>query len=301
MSSQYQRAVIERERFNKSPNLLTFGIIGFISVGLIILSVSLFGHSSKTNKIRSEFQKTLFEQTNELFDVNYLLLNRVDKNKLYFFKLNKYANQIDHRFNIISEFIENNDIEVDEKRFAASEKAYRKKINLILTHKEGLIQYHSALKKMKHSLPKLLAQNTEINNLLFKSNAATNPVYYVTRQLFLIERLTASVEELIEYRKNSESIVTAADRMGRDMALINRVYQGLLKGDYKMNVAKINNLKVRNELNKAHKIAKSISQQVSVVLEQAPDVFQFIDVRNGLQIDSLKLQKKYQGLFFKDY
>jgi hypothetical protein len=301
MSSQYERAVIERERMNKYPNLLTLGIIGFISVGLIVLSISLFGHSSKTNKLRTEFHKTLFEQTNELFDVNYLLLHRFDKNKQYFFKLNKYSNQIQHRFDIISEFIIDNNVDVDSSRYSASEKKYRKKINFILDRKDSLIQYHAALIKMRQMLPKLLAQNTEINNLLFKSNASRNHIYYVTRQLFLIERLMASIEELAAYKKDSESIVTAADRMGRDMVLINRIYQGLLKGDYKMNVTKINNLKVRDGLNKVHKIAKNISKQVTTILEHAPDIFQFIDVRNGLQIESLKLQKNYQALFFKDY
>ncbi|MFV2061292.1 MAG: hypothetical protein ACC653_11465 [Gammaproteobacteria bacterium] len=301
MSSQYERAVIERERLNKNPNFLTLGIIGFITVGLIILSVSLFGHSSKTNKVRTEFQKTLFEQTNELFDVNYLLMHRANKNKLYFFKLNKYTNQIQHRFDIISEFIDINNVDVNAKKFAASERKYQTKINLILGKKDNLIQYHAALLKMKQLLPKMLAQNTEINNLLFKSNASKNHIYYVTRQLFLIERLVASVNELIAYKTNPELLVTASDRMGRDMVLINRIYQGLLKGDYKMNVTKINNLKVRDGLSKIDKIAKKISQEVSVVLEKAPDVFQFINVRTDLQLESLKLQKNYQALFFKDY
>jgi hypothetical protein len=82
------------------------------------------------------------------------------------------------------------------------------------------------------------------------------------------------------------------------MALLIRVYRGLLKGNYKMNVAKINNLKIRNELNKVLKLSENISKDVSNILRIGPSAFQFIEMRNGLVKDTLALQANYQSLFF---
>ena len=302
MSDQYEQAVRERNRYDsKSTNWLTVAFIGFITVGVIILSLSLFGGSSSENKLNTEFQKILFEQSNDLLNVNYHLSNRQDKNKQYFSKLNKYANQINHRFEVISEFIDNNTIAVDKKRFTATVTSYRKKLDFILEKRKELTEYHNSLLKMEQTLPKLLAQNTEVNDLLFKSNASINHIYYVTRQLFLIERITSNVKALNSDLKDSNLIVTAADRMGRDMALLLKVYQGLLKGDYKMDVSKVNNLKVRSELNKLTKLTMILSKEVGRVLQQGPEAYKFIDVRNGLQKDSLILQKNYQALFFEKY
>ncbi|MFV1984311.1 MAG: hypothetical protein ACC657_12275 [Thiohalomonadales bacterium] len=302
MSLQYDRAVLQRERLRKySPNWLTIAIIGFITFGVFVLAVTLFGTSSSENNLSVEFQETLFEQTDGMLDVNSLLSSTQKKNKRYFSKLTKYANQINHRFEVIDEFIENNDVVVDQKRFAASESSYRKKLNLILETKNGLIKYHNSLLKMRQTLPKLLSQNTEINTLLLKNNASNNHIYYVTRQLFLIERLTGSVNDLGSNSTNPGLIVTTSDRIGRDTALLIRVYRGLLKGDYKMNVSKINNLKIRNALKKVLKMAMALSKEVTIVLHQGNEAFQFIDARLGLQKNSLKLQKSYHALFFENY
>lgn len=300
MSSQYERAVLERFRHshNNGP-WLTIAIIGLLVILVVIISLSLFSESSTVSERHAEFHKTLFEQTNGLLGVNYFLVSRQDKNKHYFSKLNKYSNEINHRFEIISEFIDNNDLPIDQKRFKATENAYRKNLDAILAKGTQLIQYHNAIQKMIQTLPKLLAKNTEINNLLFKNNASSNHIYYFTRQLFLIERMSSNIKILGSDLGDSSFIVTAADRMSRDMALLIRVYQGLLKGDYKMNVSKINNLKIRNELNKVNKLTKILSTQVSTVIELGPEAFQFIDLRMALNKGSLKLQKSYQTLFFE--
>jgi len=274
MSLQYDRAVLQRERLRKySPNWLTIAIIGFITFGVFVLAVTLFGTSPSENNLSIEFQETLFEQTDAMLDVNSLLTSTQKKNKRYFSKLTKYADQIKHRFEIIDEFIENNDVVVDQKRFAASESSYRKKLDLILETKNEIIKYHYSLQKMRQTLPRLLSQNTEINTLLLKNNASNNHIYYVTRQLFLIERLTGSVNDLGSNLTNPGLIVTTSDRIGRDTALLIRVYRGLLKGDYKMNVSKINNLKIRNALKKVLKMAKVLSKDVAIVLHQGNEAF----------------------------
>lgn len=299
MSSQYEQAANQRDRHsNKDPNWITIAIVGFVIICVIVISVSFFGGSSGKSKRDTEFQKTLFEQTNGLLDVNYFLISGQDKNQRYFLKLRKYIDQIYHRFEIIAEFIDSNDVPVDQKKLIATENGYRKKIDLIQENSKDLIAYHDSLKKMKQTLPKLLAQNTEINNRLLEDNASNNHIYYVTRQLFLIERITNNINDLGTNLNDSNLIITAADRMGRDMALLIRVYRGLLKGDYKMNVSKINNLKVRVELNKASKLAMTLSNDISIVLENGPEAFQFLDTRNALLKDSEKLQKNYQALFF---
>ncbi|VAX01839.1 hypothetical protein MNBD_GAMMA22-170 [hydrothermal vent metagenome] len=302
MSYEYEQAVRQRDSFaNKIPSWLTLAIIGFFVFVIIIFTISLFNADSGKNDIVIEFQKTLFEQSNELMDVNFYLANEQDKDKRYFVKLQKYSNQIEHRFQIISEFIVNNDLDFNSKKFTQAEKMYRKKMETILKSQKDLISYHKSLSKLQKNLPKLLTLNTEINNLLFKSNSSNTHIYFITRQLYLLERITSNVTALNIHQNNASSILSAADRLGRDMALLIRVYRGLLKGDYKMNVSKINNLKVRRGLNKVTKLATSLSKDIAVLLQQGSNAFQFIDMRNGLQIDSLKLQVYYQALFFVEY
>ena len=302
MSEQYEQALLARNRFeNKNPKWFLFGIIALIAILAIIFGASFFSGSSKKNKPAIEFQKILFEQSDGLLDVDYHLFSSQGKDKRYFTNLNRYSDEIQHRFEVISEFIDDYNISVDKKSFAKLKDKYQKTINSIMSKQKNLTGYHSALLNMKQKLPKLLALNTEINNLLFKNSGSKNHVYYVTRQLFLIERLSSSVTVMAAYLPDAELIVTSADRMGRDMALLLRIYQGLLKGDYQMNVSKINNLKVRGKINKALKLAKSLSKDITGILEQGPDAFQFIDDRTNLQKYSIKLQKSYQTLFFKDY
>jgi len=302
MSEQYDQAVIERSHFeNKNPLWFFVGIIALVVIITLVVGMSFMGGSSTKNKLGIEFQKTLFEQTDGLLDVDYHLFSSQNKDKRYFSTLNKYTDEIHHRFEIISEFIDDHNIEVDVKGFAQFETQYRNKMDLILSKRKNLIAYHNALLKMKQNLPKLLALNTEVNNLLFKNNGSKNHIYFITRQLFLIERLTSNVTVLAAYLTDAELIVTAMDRMGRDMALLLRIYKGFLKGNYQMNVSKINNLKVRAQINKTSKLAQSLSKEITIILEQGPDAFQFIDERNNLQKYSIKLQKSYQVLFFGDY
>ncbi len=302
MSYEYEQAVKQWDKFaNKSPSWLTLGITVFFIFLVIVFTISLFSADSTKNEVVIEFQKTLFEQSNELMDVNYYLSNNQNKDKRYFSKLQKYTNQIEHRFQIISEFIVNNDLKFNKKKFKQAEKAYRKKLGIILKSKKELINYYKSLKSMQKNIPKILTLNTEINDLLFKSNSSNTHIYFITRQLFILERISSNLKSLDVQQNNASSILSAADRLGRDMALLIRVYRGLLKGDYKMNVSKINSLKVRSGLKKVTKLATSLSSDISVLLQQGPKAFQFIDMRNGLQIDSLKLQVYYQALFFVEY
>ncbi len=302
MSYEYEQAVKQWDKFaNKSPGWLTLGIIGFFVFLVINFTVSLFSVDATKNEVVIEFQKTLFEQSNELMDVNLYLSNDQKKDKRYFFKLQKYSNQIEHRFQIISEFIVNNDLKFNKKKLKQTEKAYRSKLDKILKSKKELISYHKSLTTMQKNIPKILTLNTEINDLLFKSNSSSTHIYFITRQLFILERIASDLKALDVQQDNASSILSAADRLGRDMALLIRVYRGLLKGDYKMNVSKINNLKVRRGLNKVTKLATSLSSDVGILLQQGSKAFHFIDMRNGLQIDSLKLQVYYQALFFVEF
>jgi len=302
MSDQYEQAVLQRNRYaSNTPNWLTVIIVGLAAIGSILIIVSIFSGSSSTNDITIEFQKTLFEQSNELFYVNTFLLGKTEKNRRYFSKLNKYANQINHRFEIISEFIDDNNLDVDALKFTKVENRYRLKFDSLLDQEKELIQYHHSLLKMQQTLPKLLALNTDVNDLMLKGNPSNNHIYFVTRQLFLLERIASNIHILASTLNESSYIVTSADRIGRDMSLLIRVYSGLLKGDYKMNVSKINSLKVRQALQKVAKLAKSLSKDVSLVLKYGADAYQFVETRHGLQRDSLKLHKGYQELFFVQY
>ncbi len=299
MSEQYEQAVLERNSYGSSNSSWIFlAVIFVLALIIIFLSLSKLETNSNQNALIIEFQKTLFEQTNGLNDLTAYLSNNDEKNKHYFTRIKKYSNEIYHRFIIISEFIVDNGLLVDQKKFSRAEKNYRKPLDAILEQREKLIQFYKALGKVQQTLPRLLALNSEVTELLIQDNTSENHTYFITRQLFLIERVSNSVQILMDNVTGSAKVIAAADRIGRDMALIMRVYKGLLDGDYRMNVAKIKNLKVRAQLQKIAKTNVPLSKEIGIVLQLGIEVFQFSDRRFELEQQSKKLQKNYQTLFF---
>jgi len=300
MSQQYEQAVIERDRRERADqSWLVFTIIGILVIIVIILTISLFSSSSTRQPVNTEFQKTLFEQTIALRDVNDFLSNQANKDKRFFSKLTKYSNEVYHRFDIISEFVIDKNLLENQKRFSTKQKSYRTKLNNILNKQEKLALFYDSLSKMNQLLPKLSALNTELNKLLFKDNASSKQIYFVTRQLFLIERIKTTVAVLNNDITTGSQVISETETLGHDMGLLIRVYVGLMEGDYKMDVSKISSLKVRNELIKATKMTKKISTEVSIVLEQGIEAYHFVDLINELKKVSSKLQSSYLVLFLQ--
>ena len=98
---------------------------------------------------------------------------------------------------------------------------------------------------INETMPNLLALSDEVVSLMIESGANASQIYIASRQLMLVPRISVNANKVLQGGVGSSA---AAERFGRDAALFGRVLKGMLKGDRKMNVRRVNDPDARDKL-----------------------------------------------------
>ncbi len=120
------------------------------------------------------------------------------------------------------------------------------------------------------TMPTLLALSDEVVSTMIESGASANQVYVASRQLMLVPRIAVNANKILSGGKGAAA---AAERFGRDAALFGRVLDAMLKGNRKMNIARVNDPDAREKLAEVADAFQTVQELVGRVLEQTPNLF----------------------------
>lgn len=147
---------------------------------------------------------------------------------------------------------------------------YRGNVDTILQRKDAILSLGQSVQAISDNIPNLLALSDEVVGILIEIGASPQQIYIASRQLMLTQRIANNVTKVVQ---GGQGAAIAADRFGRDTALFGRVYEGMLKGDRKLRIARINDDDARDKLAEVGEILDIISDLVGKVLEASPELF----------------------------
>jgi twitching motility protein PilJ len=153
---------------------------------------------------------------------------------------------------------------------------------------------------INETMPNLLALSDEVVSLMIESGASASQVYIASRQLMLVPRISVNANKVLQGGAGSSA---AAERFGRDAALFGRVLNGMLKGDRKMNVRKVNDPDARDKLAEVSEQFETVHELVGRILEQTPTLFSaqkastnMVKKSEALLLTTTELQNAYTQL-----
>lgn len=153
---------------------------------------------------------------------------------------------------------------------------------------------------INETMPNLLALSDEVVSLMIESGASASQVYIASRQLMLVPRISVNANKVLQGGAGSSA---AAERFGRDAALFGRVLNGMLKGDRKMNVRKVNDPDARDKLAEVSEQFETVHELVGRILEQTPTLFSaqkastnMVKKSEALLLSTTELQNAYTQL-----
>ena len=172
--------------------------------------------------------------------------------------------------------------------------AYRDNVDTILKRRDVVSSMRSYITGINEQIPTLLALSDEVVASMAQQGAKPDQVYIATRQLMLMQRISSNVSRVLE---GGEGAVTAADRFGRDAALFGRVIQDMLRGNPRLNIAKLTSASARSKLEQVSKQFAEIRNQVGAILERSPEMFQVSGAAEEVLAGSETLLNKISDVF----
>jgi len=160
---------------------------------------------------------------------------------------------------------------------------YRDSVDDILDRKGAILSLGQSVRDISDNIPNLLALSDEVVGILIETGAAPQQIYIASRQLMLTQRIANNVTKVIQ---GGQGAATAADRFGRDTALFGRVYNGMLKGDRALNIARVNDPDARDKLEEVGSVLTLITSLVGQVLEASPELFLVQDMAGQVSVKS---------------
>ncbi|MFO7594552.1 MAG: type IV pili methyl-accepting chemotaxis transducer N-terminal domain-containing protein, partial [Pseudomonadota bacterium] len=170
---------------------------------------------------------------------------------------------------------------------------YNENAQTIIDARGVVIALREIVRMINDNSAQLLAQTDEVATLMAQKGADPDQVYYASRQLMLSQRIINNVNRVLE---GGEGAVTAADRFGRDASLYGRVVNGFLEGDSNLNIRRITDPQIVENVEEVDDLFGMIGKQVSGILERSPEMFQVSEAVQNVLDDSDTLLQSLSGL-----
>jgi len=148
---------------------------------------------------------------------------------------------------------------------------------------------YASAQSMRQLIPELLALNDELVIQLLESQAGSNMIYLATRQMLLLQRINSNIGVFVE--TDSELMETAADRFGRDTALMLQFYGNMYNGSEKLNITKIKDKAAVEKISNILKYSAEVKRHIGEMLALAPDLFRARSIVHDFNADNKKLVK----------
>jgi twitching motility protein PilJ len=140
-------------------------------------------------------------------------------------------------------------------------------IQFILANRQSLMSVQDLTTDLIISMSAIQQENTQVVASLLKQKAAANQVALAQRQELIIERITRSVEKLLEIGNTSVLV----ENINRDKQSFQKVLDGLVKGDRELLLRAVSDSASLSSLSKINELFSSVSNRLSEMIALSAD------------------------------
>lgn len=171
----------------------------------------------------------------------------------------------------------------------ASWTALKQETDTILAARGALLALHKIAGTLKETIPQIQLEYDEVVDILIKGSNAPDQIALAQRQSWLAERLITSLSRILA---GTDDALLAADTLGRDAQLFNRVLAGMIKGNPAMAIKPVSNEEAIDRLVEIADLFALVSTSINEVLEKSPELFQARAAAGQIVTDTQQLQQQ---------
>ncbi len=172
----------------------------------------------------------------------------------------------------------------------------KRDVDLILSNQDAVMYLRDMSADLTISMSAIQAENNKVVAALLRSSAAANEVALAQRQSLLVERMSHSVDRVLEVG-NAKGL---SDNFARDSETFKKVLDGLTNGDKDLLLNAATDSAVQSSLTKIEELFRSVSARVNEILSRSRDVVQMkaaADETYSLSTDFLIVSDTLIGTF----
>lgn len=156
----------------------------------------------------------------------------------------------------------------------------------ILVNQEAILSVGEFVGVINEFIPQLQEVSDQVVRLLVKAKAEQRQIYLSGRQLMLAQRIENNVNRVLE---GGAETAAAIDQFSQDAELFGRVLEGMLKGDNRLNIAKVTDADGQKRLREVAILFSSINDHAAEIVEITPAVLPALEATEELVPASDKL------------
>ncbi len=142
-------------------------------------------------------------------------------------------------------------------------------VSAILARQKYVLDLHQLARDLSEAVPNMQSEYNNLLNRLIQKKAAADTVYRSSRQIWFAERIVNSVQQVLNGGIGAD---TAAQSFNRDATTFGRVLQGMLQGDSKLGIERINDPRIRENLQQIAVLFSPVQENIEKVLETSPEL-----------------------------
>ena len=174
-------------------------------------------------------------------------------------------------------------VEVPMKQLGLTWDRMSKNSLSILGREKLILELASAHNIIQENIPGIQKHTDTAVQALTQSGAPTNQVVFASRQLVLADRILRRVSEVLQGGSNA---VSAAENLGKDRNLLERVLTALLRGNTSLGITQVRNTEALQALGRARSLFETIKPQIQAILESSNDLFEVRGAADEIFLDS---------------
>lgn len=171
--------------------------------------------------------------------------------------------------------------------------ALRAYIDDILGNQQGILSIREYVEAVNSTVPLFQDLSEQVVEALVAGKAGQQQVFVASRQLMLAQRLNDNVGQVLD---GGTQTAVAIDRFSRDADQIAAVLNGMLQGDSRLGVEKIEDEAARAKVAEAARLFEVVNEQVLQIIEAAPGVLPALEATSEVTPASDALDDATAGL-----
>jgi len=139
----------------------------------------------------------------------------------------------------------------------------------ILINQEAILSIDEFVGVINEFIPQLQEVSDQVVRILGKANASPRQMYVSSRQLMLAQRIENNVNRVLS---GGAETATAIDQFSQDADLFGRILDGMIKGDDRLNIERVDDSEGQKRLEEVAVLFSSINDHASEIIEITPAV-----------------------------
>ncbi|MCK7592933.1 hypothetical protein [Pseudomarimonas salicorniae] len=148
---------------------------------------------------------------------------------------------------------------------------------------QSVLDAAEAADTLAAQVPALQAATDQASRALVESGAEAAQVYLATRMLSILERLRSGSSRVI---KGGVGAVSAADTLGRDVAMLRQTAEGFVDGSAALGIKAVENATARSQFEALRSRLTTTQQVVDTLLRQSSGLFEVQDAADSLWLSA---------------